>query len=64
MIAAAVEGAGVQCGVLAVTVLTSMDAKAYSEALGKPVGSVPDEVIRLARVAAGGRGPRSGLLGA
>jgi orotidine-5'-phosphate decarboxylase len=51
MIAAAVEGAGDQCGVLAVTVLTAMDASAYAEATGKPVGSVQDEVSRLGRLA-------------
>ena len=51
MIEAAVEGAGSECGVLAVTVLTSMDAKAYSEAVGKPTDSVTDEAIRLARIA-------------
>jgi orotidine-5'-phosphate decarboxylase len=51
MIAAAVEGAAAQCGVLAVTVLTSMDAGAYSEAVGKGVSSVPDEVGRLAKLA-------------
>ena len=50
MMAAAVEGAGSDCGVLAVTVLTSMDANAYSEATGKPVGSVQDEVSRLGRL--------------
>ena len=52
MVAAAVEGAGDQCGVLAVTVLTSMDAAAISEAVGRKVESVPDEVSRLAMVAA------------
>lgn len=51
MIAAAVEGAGDQCGVLAVTVLTSMDAGAYSDATGKAVSSIPDEVGRLGRLA-------------
>jgi orotidine-5'-phosphate decarboxylase len=51
MVAAAVEGAGDTCRVLAVTVLTSMDANAYSSAVGKPVGSLQDEVIRLAKVA-------------
>ena len=51
MIAAAKEGAGDQCGVLAVTVLTSMDANGYSEALGKPINSVTEEVSRLARLA-------------
>jgi orotidine-5'-phosphate decarboxylase len=53
MIAAAVEGAGDDCGVLAVTVLTSLDGSALSEAMGRPVDSVSDEVSRLARVARG-----------
>jgi orotidine-5'-phosphate decarboxylase len=51
MLAAAKEGAGDQCAVLAVTVLTSLDAKTYFEAVGNPIESVTDEVIRLARVA-------------
>jgi orotidine-5'-phosphate decarboxylase len=51
MIEAAVEGAGESCRVLAVTVLTSMDGPAISDALGKPIESVADEVSRLARIA-------------
>lgn len=51
MIASAVEGAGDECGVLAVTVLTSLDRDVLSAALGKPIASVSDEVSRLARVA-------------
>jgi len=51
MIAAAVEGAGDHCRVLAVTVLTSQSEADYSEATGKPVPSVSDEVSRLARIA-------------
>ena len=51
MIAAAVEGARDQCGVLVVTVLTSMDANTYFEAVGNPIASVTDEVVRLAQVA-------------
>ena len=51
MISAAVEGAGAQCGVLAVTVLTSLDAGKLSEALGRTVASVSDEVIRIAGLA-------------
>ncbi len=51
MVAAAVEGAGDGCGVLAVTVLTSFDGKALSEVMGRAVDSVSDEVSRLARVA-------------
>jgi orotidine-5'-phosphate decarboxylase len=48
MMAAAVDGAGESCGVLAVTVLTSLDAGQLSEALGRPVASVSDEVGRIA----------------
>ena len=51
MLVAAVEGAGDQCGVLAVTVLTSMDRQALSDAIGRSVESVSDEVARLATVA-------------
>ncbi len=58
MIEAAVEGAGEGCGVLAVTVLTSLDAPALGEIWGRPVGDVPGEVLRLAELAAsaGARG--------
>jgi orotidine-5'-phosphate decarboxylase len=51
MLEAAVEGAGHACGVLAVTVLTSLDSAALGEALGRTVGSVQDEVLRLADLA-------------
>lgn len=51
MIEAAVQGAGSRCGVLAVTVLTSMDAAAYSAAVGNPIDSVTGEVLRLAQLA-------------
>jgi orotidine-5'-phosphate decarboxylase len=51
MIAAAVEGAGQNCGVLAVTVLTSLDERSLSQALGKAVPSVSDEVSRIATIA-------------
>ena len=51
MLQAAVEGAGDRCGVLAVTVLTSMDRGALSEAIGRRVESVSDEVARLAMIA-------------
>jgi orotidine-5'-phosphate decarboxylase len=51
MIAAAVEGAGPECGVLAVTVLTSIDAAELESILGRPVGSMADEVSRLASMA-------------
>ena len=51
MIEAAVAGAGPDCGVLAVTVLTSLDVNALSAASGRAVASVSDEVSRLARLA-------------
>jgi orotidine-5'-phosphate decarboxylase len=49
--AAAVEGAGSGCGVLAVTILTSLDAAELESALGRRGVSVPDEVSRLAALA-------------
>jgi orotidine-5'-phosphate decarboxylase len=55
MVEAAVAGAGEDCGVLAVTVLTSLDEATLSEATGKAVGSVSDEVSRLANVARSAR---------
>lgn len=51
MIRAAVEGAGERCGVLAVTVLTSLDAGALGITLGRAVDSVSEEVLRAAAVA-------------
>lgn len=51
MLEAAVEGAGAACGVLAVTVLTSLDARTLGEAWGKSVARVEDEVLRLAEIA-------------
>ena len=53
MVRAAVEGAGGQTGVLVVTVLTSMDLTTASTALGRPLASLRDEVLRLAALAAG-----------
>jgi orotidine-5'-phosphate decarboxylase len=55
MLRAAVDGAGDSCGVLAVTVLTSLDAAEYGVIVGRPVESLPDEVSRLAAVARGAR---------
>ena len=55
MVRAAVEGAGDRTGVLVVTVLTSMDTAAASAALGRPLASLRDEVLRLAALAAGAR---------
>ncbi len=51
MLSAAVEGAGDRCRVLAVTVLTSLDAKGLGHAWGRNVSSVLDEVLRLADLA-------------
>jgi len=51
MLEAAVEGAGHACGVLAVTVLTSLDAAALGEASGHPIARMEDEVLRLADLA-------------
>ena len=51
MVAAAVEGAGDDCGVLAVTVLTSFDRESLAAAMGRELDSVSDEVSRLARIA-------------
>lgn len=53
MLEAAVEGAGDECGVLAVTVLTSMDAPALSAVWGRPVDDIGAEVLRLAELARG-----------
>ncbi len=51
MVEAAVEGAGDECRVLAVTVLTSLDASALGEGLGHGVSDVAAEASRLARIA-------------
>lgn len=51
MIARAVEGAGPACGVLAVTVLTSLDDAALALAAGAAVTRVSEEVRRLAALA-------------
>ena len=52
MLRAAVEGAGARCGVLGVTVLTSLDAGMLARAWGREVVSVEAEVLRLAGFAA------------
>ena len=54
MLEAAVEGAGRDqpCGVIAVTVLTSLTADSMGAIYGRPVRSVSEEVLRLAAVAA------------
>jgi orotidine-5'-phosphate decarboxylase len=51
MLHAAVEGAGTDCGVLAVTILTSLDSGSVADALGRDGVSVEDEVLRLAAMA-------------
>jgi orotidine-5'-phosphate decarboxylase len=54
MLEAAVEGAGRQqpCGVVAVTVLTSLSADSLAPIWGRSVPAVTDEVMRLAALAA------------
>lgn len=55
MVEAAVAGAGEgapNCGILAVSVLTSVDATALSESWGRPVADMGAEVLRLAGLAA------------
>jgi orotidine-5'-phosphate decarboxylase len=52
MLEAARDAAGDRCGVLAVTVLTSLDAAALGEAWGRPGLDVEEEVLRLAELAA------------
>jgi len=58
MIEAAVEAAGPNCGILAVTILTSLDRAALSEITGDPNADPADSVLRLAELArsAGARG--------
>ena len=51
MLEAAVEGAGNACGVLAVTVLTSLDGAALGQAWGRSIARIEDEVLRLAELA-------------
>jgi orotidine-5'-phosphate decarboxylase len=54
MLEAAVEGAGRDCGVLAVTVLTSLDSAALGSAWGRDGVVIEHEVVRLAGIAAAG----------
>ena len=51
MVEAAVEGAGPDVGILAVTVLTSLDAHALGVTLGRDTPELGAEVLRLAAVA-------------
>lgn len=48
MVAAAVEGAGEKCGVLGVTILTSLNAAMLREAWGRKSLEIYGEVLRLA----------------
>jgi orotidine-5'-phosphate decarboxylase len=54
MLEAAVEGAGRRqpCGVVAVTILTSLTADGLGASWGRAIPSVTDEVLRLSAVAA------------
>jgi len=52
MLRAAVDAAGADCGVLAVTVLTSLTADEIARAWGRRSVEVGDEVLRLAEMAA------------
>jgi orotidine-5'-phosphate decarboxylase len=54
MLEAAVDGAGrsTSCGVVAVTVLTSLTGESLGTAWGRTVASVSDEVTRLGQIAA------------
>jgi orotidine-5'-phosphate decarboxylase len=51
MLDAAVEAAGSECGILAVTILTSLDDTQLGEAWGKDRVDVENEVLRLAELA-------------
>jgi orotidine-5'-phosphate decarboxylase len=51
MLRAAVNGAGERCGVMAVTVLTSLDGDALAGVWGRATLSITDEVLRLATMA-------------
>jgi orotidine-5'-phosphate decarboxylase len=53
MLRAAQAGAGADCGVLAVSVLTSLDAAALGELWGRESVDVAQEVVRLAQIALG-----------
>jgi orotidine-5'-phosphate decarboxylase len=52
MVRAAVDAAGTECGVLAVTVLTSLTADEIARSWGRNSVDVGDEVLRLAELAA------------
>ncbi|HEV8217157.1 MAG TPA: orotidine-5'-phosphate decarboxylase [Gemmatimonadaceae bacterium] len=52
MLRAATEAGGADCGVLAVTVLTSLTAEEIAQSWGRASVDVGDEVLRLAELAA------------
>jgi orotidine-5'-phosphate decarboxylase len=52
MLRAAVDAAGIDCGVLAVTVLTSLTGDEVARSWGRTYVDVGDEVLRLADIAA------------
>lgn len=54
MIAAAAEAGGGRVGLLGVTVLTSVDREGLAGIWNRPVPSIGDEVVRLARMAVEG----------
>jgi orotidine-5'-phosphate decarboxylase len=54
MIEAAVEAAGAECGVFAVTVLTSLDDASLGEVVGAERANVAEWVVRLAALASAG----------
>lgn len=53
MLRAAQSGASPDCGVMAVSVLTSLDAAALGQAWGREHVEVAEEVVRLSRLARG-----------
>ena len=55
MLRAAVEAAGTDCGVLAVTVLTSLTSEEVARSWGRGSIDIGDEVLRLAEIAAEAR---------
>ena len=55
MMEAAVDAAGSECGVLAVTILTSLDDAQLGEAWGRDRVDVENEVLRLAEMARSAR---------
>ena len=52
MLRAAVDAGGAECGILAVTVLTSLTADEIARSWGRTAVDLSDEVLRLAEIAA------------